>query len=147
MNSEPFGPDRRINRDILRAHQILCNLHQVLRTHSGASKKVEDVIPGLVGLGFKGGVENPVRAQTISPPVGFKSGSEMAKLAASIDTGASNCLFERKHAELLNLDLEAGDQKTFRTATARVDAFGHLVSRWRFSTCRSIRSCISLRMN
>jgi hypothetical protein len=33
-----------------------------------------------------------------------------------------------KHAELLNLDLEAGDRKTFRTATGRVGAFGHLVT-------------------
>ena len=52
----------------------------------------------------------------------------MVKLPASVDTGASNCLFERKHAELLNLDLEAGDRKTFRTATGRVDAFGHRVT-------------------
>ncbi len=64
----------------------------------------------------------------ISLPVVLKSGGEMVKLPASVDTGASNCLFERKHAELLNLDLEAGDRKTFRTATGRVDAFGHLVT-------------------
>lgn len=67
-------------------------------------------------------------AEGISLPVVLKSGDEMVKLPASVDTGASNCLFERKHAELLNLDLEAGDRKTFRTATGRVDAFGHLVT-------------------
>ncbi len=66
-------------------------------------------------------------AEGISLPVVLKSG-EMVKLPASIDTGASNCLFERKHAELLNLDLEAGYPKTFRTATGRVHAFGHLVT-------------------
>jgi hypothetical protein len=34
-------------------------------------------------------------------------------ILASLDTGASNCLFERKHGELLNLDIEAGDRRTF----------------------------------
>ena len=44
------------------------------------------------------------------------------------DTGASHCLFERRHAELLNLEVEAGDPLAFRTATGRVEAFGHLVT-------------------
>jgi hypothetical protein len=68
----------------------------------------------------------------ISLPVVLKSGGEMFKLLASVDKGASNCLFERKHAELLNLKLETGHRMTFRTATGRIDAFGHLRSH--FST-------------
>jgi hypothetical protein len=63
----------------------------------------------------------------ISVPVVLKSGSEVIDLLAWVDTGASNCLFERKHAELLNLEIEAGDRRTFRTATGGVDAFGHVV--------------------
>jgi len=61
----------------------------------------------------------------ISLPVFLNNGAERIKLLAHVDTGASRCLFERKHAELLNLDVEAGDRMAFWTATGRVEAFGH----------------------
>jgi hypothetical protein len=57
----------------------------------------------------------------------LRNGGEAVKLLAYLDTGASNCLFERKHGELLNLEIEAGDRRIFRTATGGVDAFGHVV--------------------
>ena len=53
----------------------------------------------------------------------LKSGREVIDLLAYLDT----CLFERKHGELLDLEVEAGDHRTFRTATGRVEAFGHVV--------------------
>ena len=64
----------------------------------------------------------------ISLPVFLNSGAERVRLLAQVDTGASHCLFERRHAELLSLDVEAGDPVAFRTATGRVEAFGHLVT-------------------
>jgi hypothetical protein len=64
----------------------------------------------------------------ISLPVVLRSGGERIDLFASVDTGASNCLFERAHGEGLNLEIEAGDAKTFSTATGPLDAFGHMVS-------------------
>ena len=64
----------------------------------------------------------------ISLPVFLNSGAERVKLLAHVDTGASYCLFERRQAELLDLDVEAGDPMAFRTATGRVEAFGHLVT-------------------
>src|SRR5271157_883210 len=64
----------------------------------------------------------------ISLPVFLNNAEERVKLLAHVDTGASHCLFERRHAELLNLDVEAGDPMAFRTATGRVEAFGHLVT-------------------
>jgi predicted aspartyl protease len=67
-------------------------------------------------------------ADGISIPVILGSGAERVKLLAHVDTGAANCLFERQHGELLNLDVEAGDPRTYRTATGRVEAFGHLVT-------------------
>jgi hypothetical protein len=69
----------------------------------------------------------PSTAAGISLPVTLKSGREVIDLLAYLDTGASNCLFERKHGELLDLEVEAGDHRTFRTATGRVEAFGHVV--------------------
>ena len=40
----------------------------------------------------------------ISRPVILNNGAERVKLLAHADTGASHCLFERKHGELPNLD-------------------------------------------
>ena len=44
----------------------------------------------------------------ISLPVFLNNGAEKVKLLAHVDTGASHCLFEGGHGELLNLDVEAG---------------------------------------
>ncbi len=69
-----------------------------------------------------------LEADGISLPVFLNNGAERVKLLANVDTGASHCLFERRQAELLDLDVEAGDPMTFRTATGRVEAFGHLIT-------------------
>lgn len=63
----------------------------------------------------------------ISLPVVLRKAGESVDLLASVDTGASNCLFEREHADLLNLEIETGHPKTFWTATGRVETFGHTV--------------------
>lgn len=64
----------------------------------------------------------------ISVPVILRSGAERVAVVASVDTGASNCLFERERGELLKLKIEDGDPRTFSTATGPVQAFGHVVS-------------------
>jgi hypothetical protein len=51
--------------------------------------------------------------QGISLPVTLGSGAETSRLRALVDTGASNCLFERALGETLGLDIEAGDPRTF----------------------------------
>jgi hypothetical protein len=67
------------------------------------------------------------RLEGITVPLVLKSAGKTADLLAQVDTGASNCLFEREHGEILSLDVEAGDPKTFATAAGRIDAFGHVV--------------------
>jgi hypothetical protein len=67
-------------------------------------------------------------AEGVALPVALRSGPETVDLLAYIDTGASNCLFEREYGEMLHLNVEAGQPKTFWTATGRVDTFGHVVS-------------------
>jgi hypothetical protein len=69
----------------------------------------------------------PPNANGIAMRAVLKSGSEVVDLVAYIDTGANNCLFERKHGEELKLDIEAGDHRIFRSATGGADAFGHIV--------------------
>src|SRR5260370_16407452 len=68
------------------------------------------------------------KGERITLPLVLRSGEETVDLLAQVDTGASNCLLEREHGEMLNLDIEAGDRKTFATATGRIEAFGHVVT-------------------
>lgn len=61
----------------------------------------------------------------ITVSVVLKSGDELVDFEAKIDTGSSYCIFERKHAERLELDVESGDEVTISTATNRFRAYGH----------------------
>jgi hypothetical protein len=61
----------------------------------------------------------------ITVPVTLKTGSCVIELLAKIDTGASDCLFERGYAEALGLQLENGERKTYATANSRFEAYGH----------------------
>ncbi len=63
----------------------------------------------------------------ISVPVLVKSGSNRVRLAASIDTGATFCLFRAELATELGLDLPSGELKRFRTANSHFEAYGHEV--------------------
>jgi hypothetical protein len=67
------------------------------------------------------------QTEGIALPVILKSGAEAVDVLASVDTGASNCLFEREHGDMLDIGVETGEPKTFWTANGRVEAFGHVV--------------------
>lgn len=51
-----------------------------------------------------------------------------AELFAKLDTGSTFCVFERKYAEVLRLDLESGHPQRIRTATGNFYADGHEVT-------------------
>lgn len=61
----------------------------------------------------------------ITVPVDLISKSKNVSFSAKIDTGSTDCIFERKHAENLQIDLESGEEAFFGTATGRFQAFGH----------------------
>lgn len=63
--------------------------------------------------------------QGVAVPVILRSGKKQIQLVASIDTGASFCLFASELADLLGLELTAGEPKRFRTANSTLEAFGH----------------------
>ncbi len=60
-------------------------------------------------------------------PVVLRVGERQVRLAASIDTGASFCVFGSELAEALGLRLEDGVRLRFRTANSVFDTFGHEV--------------------
>ena len=67
------------------------------------------------------------RDASITVPVALPSGALFADLVASIDTGASHCLFENAYAPRLGLDLTSGVLTRFQTANSIFDAYGHEV--------------------
>ena len=53
---------------------------------------------------------------------------ETRRISAKIDTGAENCIFERKHGERLGVEIESGREQTFNTANSSFTAYGHEVT-------------------
>ena len=69
----------------------------------------------------------PSSDETVSIPVELRSGSNYVPVVASVDTGASFCIFGAEIAEALGLDLTSGIRKRFSTANSGFDAYGHEV--------------------
>ena len=64
----------------------------------------------------------------ITVPIKLESGKEIVAFDAKLDTGSTHCIFQRKHGERLNLEIESGDYHEFSTATGKFSAFGHEVT-------------------
>jgi hypothetical protein len=64
----------------------------------------------------------------ISLPVILQSGDIQVEIHAKLDTGSIHCIFERQHAELLNLNVESGEPTIIGTATGSFRAFEHQVT-------------------
>ena len=56
------------------------------------------------------------------------SGTTFIEVRTKIDTGAAHCIFERKHAERLGINVESGELLTFATAVGTFLAFGHEIN-------------------
>lgn len=52
-------------------------------------------------------------------------GEESRRISAKIDTGAENCIFERKHGERLGVEIESGREQIFSTVSGIFTAYGH----------------------
>ncbi len=59
--------------------------------------------------------------ELLPPPVTLRLGSRSSAVLASLDTGASHCLFARAHTETLGLQVETGEHLTFSTANSRFE--------------------------
>ena len=64
----------------------------------------------------------------ITLPVALSTGRDSVNLTASVDTGASSCIFERGYGEALGLDVEKGALTRFGTAAGTFEAFGHTLT-------------------
>ena len=68
---------------------------------------------------LKSGITVPIKLVFAENQVGF---------TAKIDTGSSHCIFERKHGQQLELEIEKGIELIFNTATGNFRAFGHEIT-------------------
>jgi hypothetical protein len=66
--------------------------------------------------------------QTISVPLQLSANGIQVRLAAKLDTGADYCLFDRKWADLLGLEVESGMRRSFRGLGGRFEAFEHEIA-------------------
>jgi hypothetical protein len=64
----------------------------------------------------------------LSIPTTITIGQPTVECFAKIDTGSEYCLFQRKLADKLSLDLESGHLLTMETLTGVFKAYGHEVT-------------------
>ena len=61
-------------------------------------------------------------------PVEIEFAARFVRTDASIDTGATFCVFKRELASALDIDVETGTPLRFSTVTGGFDAYGHTVT-------------------
>ena len=64
-------------------------------------------------------------ADGIEIPVELSVGNQRVELLARLDTGAANCIFERRYAEALGLEVESGRAQRFRSMAGSFMAYEH----------------------
>lgn len=64
----------------------------------------------------------------INVPITLAIGSQSVDLLAKLDTGAAHCIFERKYAEILGLEVESGRLQRFRTVAGSFAGFQHEIT-------------------
>ena len=63
----------------------------------------------------------------IEVPLSLRVGNQSVDFQARLDTGAAHCIFERRYAEMLGLEVESGRRQRFRTVTGSFSAYEHEV--------------------
>ena len=67
-------------------------------------------------------------ANGIDVPIELRVGDRKVELFARLDTGAAHCIFERRYAEELGLDVESGRAQRFRTMAGSFVTYEHEVT-------------------
>ncbi|MBI3210403.1 MAG: hypothetical protein HYZ37_16075 [Candidatus Solibacter usitatus] len=81
-----------------------------------------------VSLDFETSHRYTSAIEGIDVPVALYVGRQSVELVGKLDTGAAHCIFERKYAEMLALDVESGRLQPFRTVAGSFNAYQHEVT-------------------
>ena len=80
-------------------------------------------------LAFAERLKYPDNQQGINLDVVLSLGATLPlAVSVKLDTGSTLCVFQRRYAEMLGLDVETGDLEVIRTATGKFIAYGHEVT-------------------
>ena len=83
----------------------------------------------LISLEFDADLEYEATSAGILVPIRLVHGDRSLELLARLDTGASDCLFDRFYSDVLGLpDSDSGVEREYRTVTGSFKAFGHEVT-------------------
>src|SRR5215813_4949420 len=64
----------------------------------------------------------------ITLDISFRLSAAIVNFPAKVDTGASYCIFERRHGEALGLSVQSGLPQPISTVTGRLLTYGHEVT-------------------
>jgi hypothetical protein len=81
----------------------------------------------LSSLDFDSDFEYEETSAGILIPIRLVHNGRSVELRARLDTGASDCLFDRYYADILDLP-DVGVERSYRTVTGSFQAFGHEVT-------------------
>jgi hypothetical protein len=81
----------------------------------------------LISLEFDADLEYEATSAGILVPIRLVHGDRSVELRARLDTGASDCLFDRFYSDILGLP-DSGVEREYRTVTGSFKAFGHEVT-------------------
>ena len=81
-----------------------------------------------VSLDFDTSHQYAASIDGIEVPITLCIGRQSVELLGKLDTGAAHCIFERKYAEMLGLDVESGRLQRFRTVAGTFAAYQHEIT-------------------
>ncbi len=61
----------------------------------------------------------------IDVPITLSTSKQSVELLAKLDTGAAHCIFERRYAEMLGVEVESGRLQRFRTMAGSFGGYEH----------------------
>ena len=64
----------------------------------------------------------------IEVPITLSTGRQSVEFLAKLDTGAAHCIFERRYAEMLGMDVDSGRLQRFRTVAGSFAAYQHEIT-------------------
>lgn len=79
-------------------------------------------------LSFTGRIDYSGYGDLIIPITLVADGSNQVIVRVKLDTGSTFCVFQRRYAELLDLNVESGTVRHIRTATSSFTAYGHEIT-------------------
>jgi hypothetical protein len=100
---------------------------------------------GMYQLEFTHAYDYSGEDDSVVIPVVLRVGANQVPVAASLDTGASFCLFGAGVAEALGLALTNGVRQRFRTANSAFEAYGHAVELHALGVATHFQRCASSR--